>query len=366
MSESGVVSIMKRTQRTSKRRNIYKPWSKSDIQRLTSLYPKNHDYDLARIFRRTTAAILSKGRKLGLKKAYDEDFKPEIHERRRWTARENKALKKLYKLHTTEELSDIFARKATSISGQARRLRLRKVWFWTKEDDDILRKYHKQKTYAEIGKILKRSPETIVNRVAELDLDRKFDWWTEREINLLIKHYSTMNTKELSKLIGRSVENIRSKAFCLKIQKDKQIIIVNGKRLNLQQQEEIHRLFKNHSAREVANILGYSFKDTRRFLARYSPGKQKYWTKEEDKTIRKFYNKMTHIKLAEKLGRTRKSVESRIETLGLTGQSIWISGQVKVLRAEFKKGTPTIKIAKMLNKSKRTCDYKIALLKLRK
>jgi len=356
---------MKRTKRTDKRRNIYKQWSKADIQRLTLLYPKNHDGDLVKIFRRTTAAIRSKGAKLGLKKAYDEDFRPKTPERQKWTARENNMLKKLYKLHTVEDLSDIFARKATLISCQARRLRLRKVWLWTQEEDEIIRKNYKQKTFVELSKILKRSPEAIGNRSAELGLDRKFDWWTDRELNLLVKHYPTMKTQNLAKLIGRSAVRVRTKAFCLKIKKDKQSIVANGKIWSPEQSEKILQLYRNHSTREVANMLGYSYKDIRLFLTHYTSVKQKYWTKKEDRCIQKYYNKMTHEKLAKKLDRTLKSVGGRIETLGLTGQSVWNDNQVQILKEEFKKGTPTREIAKMIGKSKNTCDYKISSLRLR-
>ena len=301
--------------RTYKRRNNATPWSKSDIQKLIELYPHRHNYQLAGIFGRTVSGIMGMAIRLGLKKRYDDEFKPPgAFEQPSWSDEEIRILKEMYPLHTAEEISDSIDRTASAIIARAQRLRLKKNWLWPKQDEDYLRKFHNKKSYAELGRILGKTTSAITKRAIDLGISYKASPpWTTRQVKLLIEYYPIMKAKKLAKLIGRTSRAVNTKALELGIR---------------------------------------SYPEDRK------------WNKQEDETLRKYYKKMPREDLAVKLGRTSNAVKLRAVALGLTGRNIWKKKVIAVLKKKFRKGASVKKIAKLLGKSERTCYYKIEALGL--
>jgi hypothetical protein len=358
---------MPSSKRTYKRINHNKPWSKSDTQRFAELYCRNHDHKLARIFGRTAEAIRTKGARMGLKKNWDEDFKPyHPFDVRRWSPLEITVLKRMHATHTFVDISDKIDRSPSAIAAKARLLKLRKQKLWTKRDDKLLQRNCKKKSYVQLARMLDRTPRAIEKRAADIGLDRKFAWWTGKELDLLVKNYPTMRTRELARLIGRSPEQVRMKAYVLGIRKDRERIFSGGRRWSKTEVDEILRLYKNHTTRQVAALLDYPYMTVRRLFKRLNGlVKLKPWTKKEDRIMRKYCKRISYKKLAEKLGRSIKSVGSRAETLGLIGKNIWSQKDIRVLKEQFNKSTPVKKIAALLGKSRNTCNYKITALDLR-
>lgn len=318
------------------------------------------------MFGRTVEAVRSKGDRMGLKKQWDKDFQPyQPLDVRRWSSREIMVLKKMYTMHTFEDISDKIDRSPSAIAAKARQLKLTKLKLWTKRDEKVLRRLYRKKSYLELARILDRTPKAVEKRAADLGLGRKFTWWTVKDIDLLVKNYPTMRTRDLAKLIGRSPEQVRMKAFVLRIRKDREGIFSGGRRWSKTEIDEILRLYKNHTTRQVAGLLGYPYKTIRRVLKRFNLGKLNPWTEKEDKIIRKYSKRVPYKKLAEKLGRSVKATAARAETLGLIGRSVWNKKDIRLLTEQFKKGVPISKIAARLGKSKSTCSYKIMVLGLR-
>ena len=262
---------MKKSDRTAKYRNYYEPWSKSDLKTLRRLYPHNYNNRLVRIFDRTPDAIRTRARRLGLKRKYDDEFKPYRSSKQTvWSDEEVRILKQMYPSHTFEEISDSIDRTASAIFGKAQKLKLKKRKLWTKKEDSFLRRFHGKKSRAELGRILGRTVQAIGQRAKKFGITHETVRWTKRECYMLIKRYPKMQTQGLAKLLGRSSVAISIKAGHLRIKK---------------------------------NIGGFAAGGRR-------------WTKEEDKIIRKYYKKMPYKDLSAKLGRSCKSIEHRIAAIG--------------------------------------------------
>lgn len=356
--------------RTRKRRNNAEPWSKYDIQRLIELYPRTYNFELARMFRRTESGIKAIGERFGLHKKYDDTFKPfRPLGWKRWTDAEVRILKKMYLTHTFEEITDVIDRTRVAITGKLRKLKLEKfkIKDWTKKEDAYLRRYFATKSRKEIGQKIGRTEDAVCCRVVKLGLEREPDFWTDKEIELLKRYYPVKTSKELVKLINRSVGGIRAKAKKLDLQKEDGSRIIADRRWNKKEVEKMFRLYKNHTAAQVASIIGQPVRFIKTFLINYGPAKEKLWTKKENAIIRKYYGKMRPKKLAEKLGRTYHSVQGRISYLGLVKikRKKWNDDEERVLTREYKKGMPVKKIAKLLGKKRDACYNKITRLGLR-
>lgn len=109
-------------------------------------------------------------------------------------------------------------------------------------------------------------------------------------------------------------------------------------------------------------VKGVEFKARDLGIKRYP--QERTWTDQQDKTLKKYYKKMTHKELADKLGRSFYSIMNRLCALGLTNGSLWTKKDIELLKKEFKKGTKVNKIAKLLGKKEMTCYYKIKTLRL--
>lgn len=357
---------MHRSSRTLKRLNNGKLWSKFDRQKLIELYPQMQNFQLARMFSRTQGAIMAQARRLGLQKNYEQGFKPLREQGNRWSDEDIRILRKMYYTHTFEEIGDAIGRTASAVHARAIALKLKKLKFWTKEEDNYLRRFFTPKPVAELARVLGRTCNAIKSRAAHLGLEHKLKRWTDAQLDLLARHYPTMQTEQVAKLIGRHITRIIAQAVRLGIKKDSSIASRAGRRLWTQDEVyQVLHLYKHHTKREIADILGYPYASLKLLLKRRSVGKCPHWNRKEDDTIRKLYNKLPFRKLAEKLGRTRKSTEARAKALCLVKQAHWNFTEVRILRREFRKGTPVREIVNIVGRSRKSCDHKIARLGLR-
>lgn len=81
------------------------------------------------------------------------------------------------------------------------------VMCWSKEDEDILRKYYGKLSYKEILKKLNRSiqPHSLYRKALDLGIVKPANIWTNEEVEILINNYSIKPMSEVVKLLpGRT------------------------------------------------------------------------------------------------------------------------------------------------------------------
>ena len=238
--------------RTRKRRNNGRPWSEYDLQRLIELYPKTHNFELARMLGRTDSAIIAIGERLGLRKKYDDEFKPiQPLGAERWTDAEIRTLKKMYLTHPFEEISDELDRTAGAISRKLHNLKLKKYKFWTKKEDGYLRRNFATKTASELSEKLGRTRQATLSRARQLGLERKYDWWTEKEIGLLKKYYNKMTRIELAQKLRRT-----PKAVARRIER---LGLIQRRKWNSDEERVLIQEYKKGTPlKEIGEIVGKS------------------------------------------------------------------------------------------------------------
>ena len=205
-------AVIKICPRTRKWRNSGRPWSKFDRTKLIKLYPKTHNFELARMFGRTEEAVLSQGHRFGLHKEYDDKFKlPRAVKGKNWNNTEIGILKKMYLTHPFAEISGIIDRSPGAIAKKAVQLKLKKIKFWIKKEDAYIRRFFASKTAAQIGKKLGRTFVAVTARAKKLGLERKVDYWTDEETKILKRYYKKMAHKDLAKKVGRDRHSVASR-----------------------------------------------------------------------------------------------------------------------------------------------------------
>ena len=81
------------------------------------------------------------------------------------------------------------------------------VMCWSKEDEDILRKYYGKLSYKEISKKLNRSiqPHSLYRKALDLGIVKPANIWINEEVEILINNYSVKPMSEVMKLLpGRT------------------------------------------------------------------------------------------------------------------------------------------------------------------
>jgi len=90
------------------------------------------------------------------------------------------------------------------------------------------------------------------------------------------------------------------------------------------------------------------------------------WTKEEDKMLEEFYNKITMEEMLSKLpSRSKKSITTRAYRLNLTKKEGWTDEQIEFLKKNYMKKS-YYKIGKILDKGTSSVQAKAKELKLKK
>lgn len=176
-----------------------------------------------------------------------------------------------------------------------------------------------------------------------------------------------MKTKKLAEFFHCSIRAVHRKADSLGLKKSREIVTGGGLKWTREQISEIHRVYKNHTARKTAQILGYPYESLRSLLHRFSISKPKPWTQKEDELIKRYYKKVPYTELAKKLGRNSNAVYARLYQLGLNGlikKKHWNDKEIKKLKKEYKKGATVRQIASIFGRSWQACNKKISHLGL--
>ena len=91
---------------------------------------------------------------------------------------------------------------------------------WTAREERILRKHYPEADLQKLADMLDRSLQSIQRRAWDLKIHRKVNFWTELEDQYIREHYATTATKKIAEVIKRSINSINIRAFEMGISKN--------------------------------------------------------------------------------------------------------------------------------------------------
>lgn len=198
----------------------------------------------------------------------------------RWTRAELDRLRDMYGLKPDEVIARELGRTPQSVRKMAEELfrDAAKQGPWTAADIQELKRYLGASTTETIARILGRPVDEVQGQIIELGRIQQNTRWTREENAELRRVYGTRSDEDLAKIFSRSVESIERQARKLCLAKDK--------------------AFVKRIAGEGATRMPR-------------------WSAEELATLRELYPRTANLDIAQKLGRSVKSVVSKAHHMGL-------------------------------------------------
>ncbi|MEM1451115.1 MAG: hypothetical protein AAF957_18720 [Planctomycetota bacterium] len=213
--------------------------------------------------------------------AETEDREPEPLRRGDWSAEELDHLRRWYGLKHEQFIARDLGRPVQSIEPKAREIFDAEPHDgpWTSDEVERLRMYLGAVDLDLVGKIIGRSREAIDAQLVQIAATLSSEALTGEELVRFKRVYGTRTDEDLSLVFGRTLEVVQGQAATLCLSKDKA------------------------------------------FLRRASGGTAKTrmprWTDEELAQLRELYPIHSNLEIADRLGRSVKSVVSKAHNMGL-------------------------------------------------
>lgn len=236
---------------------------------------------------------------------------------KRWTRQEDQLLRKYYPTRGAVYCAQELGRTKAGVNRRAETLGVvsKVKQRWTRKEEAMLRTLYKRHTALDLARMLKRTEQSVRGKLHLMGLtEATSNPWTEDEISYLRSHYGKVRVADLAEELGRSTDAVELKAGRLGISR-------RNKRLNAKEQQEvIAELGKTpytvlarrfgvdaHTVRRIAERNGYRDRPTSR-----------PWTEEDDSELRSIYGTMKRSDVAAQLNRTMVAVACRAKEMGLT------------------------------------------------
>lgn len=142
-----------------------------------------------------------------------------------WTKDEDDILKKNYLYKNIEKISNMLGERHTynAIYARAEKLGLKTREYWTDEEIEILKLYYNFLSIDEILALLpNRNRDTIITKASQLGLSKERKNYSEYEIEYIKENALTMSDIDIGMKLGRSEKAITSKRKSLGITVPKQ------------------------------------------------------------------------------------------------------------------------------------------------
>lgn len=187
----------------------------------------------------------------------------------RWTDAEKALLRDWYGLRDEETIARELCRSKQSVRRMAEELfrSSRRQGPWTSDEVQRLKKYLGATTTEVIAMILGRSEGEVSAQVMELGRIQTSRKWTRADIAELKRIYGTRTDEDLAVIFGRSIESVREQAKQLRLAKDKAFVKkIEGRgasrmpRWSQQEIELLRELYPHRANLEIADRLGRSVK----------------------------------------------------------------------------------------------------------
>jgi len=345
-----------------KRHTFYNPyglnryhfkWTGKEEDLLRKLYPDTFTRELEEYFGRSSAAIIAKARKLGVRKNWRK-YDPFLdYNHKPWTKKEVKLLKKLYARYSNDELKQYFPKRTPdTIQRKANNLGLRKKYLhhfekpknydaklWLKQKE-LLKKLYPTTSNKELAVKLGRTKEAVDNMAWKMGLHKtgfkptprtggNAELWSKKDDALLRKLYPTIWTKDLAAKLGRTDKAIIARAILLGVRKKPEFtrpprpedwVAEDIKKVReLWQQGYIKAQIAKIIGKTPASVAGQILRQVRDFgLQKRFEAKR--WSKKDDGYLLKYYKKKSPQQLSVALRRTIHSIRARASFFNLTGK----------------------------------------------
>lgn len=206
--------------------------------------------------------------------------KPNRPRRGRWSQAEVGRLRELYGLRDEDSIARELNRPVASVRKMAETLFPMAVRRgpWTAQEVQELKRYLGATSEEVIARILGRTPDEIRRQITDLGRIQEGGRWTPDEVAELKRIYGTRTDEDIAVIFGRSVESVQRLATRLCLAKDK--------------------AFLRKLVGTAATVMPR-------------------WTDEDIERLKELYPEHSNLEIAQKLGRSVKSVVSKAHNLGL-------------------------------------------------
>ena len=210
--------------------------------------------------------------------------RPTAPRRGRWSQAEQARLRELYGLRDDAAIARELNRPVSSVRKMAEKLFPlgTKTGPWTAREAMELKKYLGATTPEVIARILGREVPEVKERILELGRIKRAGEWTREEVAEFKRIYGTRTDEDLTKIFGRTETEIRDMAVKHALAKDKAFV---------------------------------------RRLVGESATRMPRWSSDEVAMLEREYAETSNLEIAQRLGRSVKSVVSKAHHLGLKKSS---------------------------------------------
>ena len=272
---------------------------------------------------------------------------------RKWTKEEDDLLRRWYRHRGSPYLRTILDRSQNAIQARALRLGLQGTSRpWTRREELYLERNHGRHTIEVLAERLGRNAGGVQSKAYDMGLTGPASRsWTPEEIAYLKEHYGTKTTVELARHLGRSHDAVELKAGRIGLSR-------RLHRITAAEKKWVIRNLGRISYQNMADEIGVSAQLIQRIAHAngYRPRPHmRPWTDQEYAYLREHYGKKTAREIAEDLDRTIPTVRTLAGKFGLTKrrkyvERPWSDEDRNVLRANYGRKTAR-EIAEMLGRT---------------
>ncbi len=246
---------------------------------------------------------------------------------------------------------------------------------WTEKEIKTLRKMYRTSTNRKIAKKLGRTPAAVQTKIRDLrckaslsgGLGQKLkeNRWTREQMEYLQKHYAHKTADQIAQQLGRTPIAVRKMAQKLRFSES--CWRVARKKTEWSEQEDaiLEKYIFKWPAEKIAKKLNRPVRGVQSRAWRLCLLKQHRWTNQEIRKLEHWLPAYSRREIANKLGRTLESVITKQKRLGLKKRLPWTRKEIAILKKYFPMEA-NAKVAKRLNKSPATIAQKARELGLRK
>lgn len=344
----------------TKKQTPKRRWTKEETDYLIMHANFQSVAQIAEKLNREEPGVAKKIERLGIK----EDKPKKKVNRRRWTKKEIDYLIANTGVLTLTQIAKQLKRSVDSVESKLSRLEISCAMQplpepWTQEEIDYLSNHLETNTHAEIARKLGRTTISIRRKVNALGLTKSTPRWTEEEVNYLIEFVGRDSVKKMAKTLNRTEDAVQNKLnrlgigntkaetlyikltdICLAFSVSKTTVYKWIEKDGLPAKKKILRLSRkiyivspssfwkwveaNQNKIDLRKYEIYSLPDEPKWLKlaikkQYIDTPERHavkWTNLEDVSLISFWKSgMTQKEMANRLNRTKKSVENRLKFL---------------------------------------------------
>ncbi len=295
------------------------PWLNREIVFLKEGYQPQRAVAIARTLARPVSSVREKAAELT------------VCHQRPWTEWDLQYFQDHYDVMSLCELANHLARKIVGVKGMAHRLMVQDrlarkrpaLPRWTSREVALLKR-NKHMSLPTLAQKLSRTEVAIREKLRSLELyEPSRTCWTPDECTFIQANYPHMTIQEIGTRLGRSRAAVDTQARRMGLRKgpspkpwkDSEIAYLK-KKMHDPKYHPLHRELAEHLGRTVESV-------TRKIrqLGLSIPLKNRIWTEQEVRYLKKHYARKTYREIGDHLGRTASAVEKAMYRLGLRKRS---------------------------------------------